>query len=155
MRFISGHRYVPLDPSRYPQQVCRVLARLLSQGKVDSEGTQWLARHSGGRLPPGWGVVWVERGCSKLEGTPTDQFQLVVTYLRVMEVRCVRCQVRQTGTWRQCHLGWCTHLSARKRGMWRVQCSNHTHSQFRGRRREVLRTEVIGEGDDKRRGGQC
>jgi hypothetical protein len=28
------------DPSRYPQQVCRGLARLLSQGKVDSEGAQ-------------------------------------------------------------------------------------------------------------------
>jgi len=69
------------DPSRYPQQVCRGLARLLSQGKVDSEGAQWLARHIGGRLPPGWGAVWMERGCSKLEGTLTDQLQLVVTYL--------------------------------------------------------------------------
>jgi len=35
----------------------------------------------------------MERGCSKLEGTPTDQLQLVVNYLRDMEVRCVGCQV--------------------------------------------------------------
>ncbi len=28
----------------------------------------------------------MERGCSKLEGTLTDQLQLVVTYLRVMEI---------------------------------------------------------------------
>ena len=69
------------DPSRYPQQVCRGLAQLLSQGKVDSEDAQWLARHIGGRLPPGWGAVWMKRGCSKLEGTLTDQLQLVVTYL--------------------------------------------------------------------------
>jgi hypothetical protein len=42
------------DPSRHPQQVCR---RLLSHGKVTSEGAQWLARQIGGRLPPeqcGW-----------------------------------------------------------------------------------------------------
>ena len=50
----------------------------------------------------------MERGCSKLEGTPTDQLQLVVNYLRVMEVRCVGCQVRYAGTCRQCHLRWCT-----------------------------------------------
>jgi hypothetical protein len=56
----------------------------------------------------------MERGCSKLEGTPTDQLQLVVTYLRVMEIRCVRCQVRQAGTCRQCHLGWCTHCQQEK-----------------------------------------
>jgi len=102
------------DPRRYPQQVCRGLARLLSQGKVDSEDAQWLARHIGGRLPPGWGAVWLERGCSKLEGTPTDQLQLVVTYLRAMEIRCVRCQVRQAGSCRQCHLGWCTHCQQEK-----------------------------------------
>ena len=96
------------DPSRYPQQVCRGLARLLSQGKVDSEGAQWLARQIGGRLPPGWGAVWMERGCSKLEGTLTDQLRLVVSYLRAMEIRCVRCQGRQAGTCRHCHLRWCT-----------------------------------------------
>jgi hypothetical protein len=55
------------DPSRYPQQVCRGLARLLSHGKVTSEGARWLARQIGGRLPPRWGSVWMERGC-KLEG---------------------------------------------------------------------------------------
>ena len=31
-----------------------------------------------------------------------------------------------------------------------MQCSNYTHSQFRGRRREVLRTEATGEGDENR-----
>ena len=41
------------DPSRYPQQVCRGLARLLSQGKVDNEGAQWLARQIGGSFPQG------------------------------------------------------------------------------------------------------
>ena len=96
------------DPSRYPQQVCRGLARLLSQKKVDSEGARWLARQIGGRLPPGWGAVWMERGCSELQGTLTDQVQLVVSYLRVMEIRCVRCQGRQSGTCRRCHLMWCT-----------------------------------------------
>jgi hypothetical protein len=50
----------------------------------------------------------MERGCSKLEGTLTDWLQLEVTYLRGMEIRCVRCQLRQAGTCRQCHLGWCT-----------------------------------------------
>ena len=32
----------------------------------------------------------------------------VVNYLRTMEIRCVRCQVRQAGTCRKCQLGWCT-----------------------------------------------
>jgi hypothetical protein len=96
------------DPSRYPQHVCRGLARLLSHRKVTSEGARWLAQQIGGRLPPGWGAVWMERGCSKLEGTLAEQLQQVVDYLRAMETRCVRCQVRQAGTCRQCHLGWCT-----------------------------------------------
>ena len=68
-----------------------------------------VARHIGGRLPPGWGAVWEEKGCGELAGTPADQFQVVVTYLRVMEIRCVRCPVRLAGSCRQCHLGWCTH----------------------------------------------
>jgi len=45
------------DPSRYPQQMCRGLARLLSQGTVSSENAQRLARHIGGLPPPGWGSV--------------------------------------------------------------------------------------------------
>ena len=57
---------------------------------------------------PRVGATWTERGCSELEGTPTDQLQLVVSYLRAMEVRCVECQVRYAGTCRQCHLRWCT-----------------------------------------------
>ena len=32
----------------------------------------------------------------------------VVNYLRAMEIQCVRCQVRQVGTCRKCHLEWCT-----------------------------------------------
>ena len=39
--------------------------------------------------PPGWGAVWMERGCSELEGTLTAQLQQVVNYLRAMEIRCV------------------------------------------------------------------
>jgi hypothetical protein len=65
---------------------------------VDSEGARWLARQIGGRLPPGWGAVWRKRGCSELQGTLTDQFQLVVSYLRAMEILCARCQGCQTGT---------------------------------------------------------
>jgi hypothetical protein len=63
------------DPSRYPQQVCRGLARLLSHGKVTREGARWLARQIGGRLLPEWGGVWMERGCSELEGTLTALLQ--------------------------------------------------------------------------------
>ncbi len=96
------------DPSRYPQRVCRGLAQLLSREQVNSEEAQWLAKQVGSRLPPGWEAMWTERGCSKLEETSTDQLQLVVNYLRVMEVRCVGCQVRYAGTCRQCHLRWCT-----------------------------------------------
>ena len=61
------------DPSRYPQQVCRGLAQLLSQVNVDSEGARWLARRIEGRLPPGWGAVWRERGRSELQGTLADR----------------------------------------------------------------------------------
>jgi hypothetical protein len=97
------------DPSRYPQQVCRGLARLLSHGKVTSEGARWLAMQLEAGFPQGGkGAVWMERGRSKLEDTLTDQLQQVVNYLRATEIRCVRCQVRQAGTCRQCHLGWCT-----------------------------------------------
>jgi hypothetical protein len=96
------------DPSRYPQRVCRGLAQLLSREQVNSEEAQWLAKKVGSRLPPGWGAMWKERGCSKLEGTPTDQLQRVVNDLRAIEVRCVGCQVRYAGTCRQCHLRWCT-----------------------------------------------
>jgi len=62
-------------------------------GTVSSENAQRLARHIGGRLPPGWGAVWKEKGCGELAGTPADQFQLVVTYLLVMEIWCALCQV--------------------------------------------------------------
>jgi hypothetical protein len=96
------------DPSRYPQQVCRGLAQLLSCAQVNSEEAQWLAKQVGSRLPPGWGATWTERGCGELEGTPTDQRQLVVSYLRAMEVGCAECQVRYMGTCQQCQLKWCT-----------------------------------------------
>jgi hypothetical protein len=104
----EGAGWRTADPSRYPEQVCRGLAQLLSREQVNSEEAQWLAKQVGSRLPPGWEATWTERGCSELEGTPTDQLQLVVSYLRAMEVRCVECQVRYTGTCRQCHLRWCT-----------------------------------------------
>jgi len=104
----EGVSWRTADPSRYPQQVCRGLAQLLSREQVNSEEAQWLAKQVGSRLPPGWGATWTERGCSELQGTPTDQRQLVVSYLGAMEVRCVECQVRYAGTCRQCHLRWCT-----------------------------------------------
>jgi hypothetical protein len=84
----EGTGWRSADPSRHPQQVCRDLAQLLSRGQVNSEEAQWLARQVGSRLPPGWGATWTEKGCSELEGTPSDQRQL---YLRAMEVRCVEC----------------------------------------------------------------
>jgi hypothetical protein len=74
------------DPSRYLQRECRGLAQLLSREQVNSEEAQWLAKQVGSRLPPGWGAMWMKRGCSKLEGTPTDQLQLVVNYLCAMQV---------------------------------------------------------------------
>jgi hypothetical protein len=85
----EGASWRTADPSRYPQQVCRGLAQLLSRDQVNSEEARWLAKQVGSRLPVGWGATWTERGCSELEGTPTDQRQLVVSYLRAMEVRCV------------------------------------------------------------------
>ena len=41
------------DPGRYPQQVCRGLARLLSQGKVDSESA-WRQVFPQGGEQCGW-----------------------------------------------------------------------------------------------------
>jgi hypothetical protein len=41
------------DPSKYPQQVCQGLARLLSRGEVRDESARLLAKHIGDRLPPG------------------------------------------------------------------------------------------------------
>ncbi len=33
---------------------------------------------------------------------------MLVNFLREMEIRCERCQVRHVGTCRQCHIGRCT-----------------------------------------------
>jgi hypothetical protein len=104
----EGASWRTADPSRYPQQVCRGLAQLLSGAQVNSKEAQWLAKQVGSRLPPGWGATWTERGCGELEGTLTDQRQLVVSYLRAMEVGCAKCQVRYMGTCQQCQLKWCT-----------------------------------------------
>ena len=71
-------RWEAVDPSKCPQQVCRGLAQLLFKARVDSEGARWLAKRIEDRLPPGWGAVWRERGCSELQGTLADQLQLVV-----------------------------------------------------------------------------
>jgi hypothetical protein len=49
-----------------------------------------------------------DKGCSELEGPPTQQLRTVVDFLRDMEIRCARCQVRHVGTCRQCHIGRCT-----------------------------------------------
>ena len=76
----EGDSWRTADPSRYLQQVCRGLAQLLSREQVNSEEAQWLVKQVGSRLPPGWGATWTERGCSELEGTPTDHRQLVVSY---------------------------------------------------------------------------
>ena len=75
--------------------MCRGLAQLLSCEQVNSEEAQWLAKQVGSRLPPGWGATWTERGCSELEGTPIDQRQLLVSYMRAMEVRCVEYDTRE------------------------------------------------------------
>jgi hypothetical protein len=80
------------DPSRHPQNVCRGLARLLSHGEVSCESARWLAKQIGDRLPPGWGAVWRDKGCSALEGPPTQQLRTLVDFLRDMEIRCARCQ---------------------------------------------------------------
>jgi hypothetical protein len=60
------------------------------------------------RLPPGCGAVWRDKGCSELEGTPTQQLRTLVDFLRDMDIRCARCQVSHVGTCRQCHIGRCT-----------------------------------------------
>jgi hypothetical protein len=84
------------------------LARLLSHGEVSCESARWLAKQIGDRLPPSWGAVWRDKGCSELDGTPTQQLRTLVDFLRDIEIRCARCQVRHVGTCRQCHIGRCT-----------------------------------------------
>jgi len=96
------------DPSKYLQQVCRELARLLSRAEVRGESARLLAKHIGDRLPPGWGAVWIDKGCSALTGTSDEQLRKVVHFLQEMEIRCKRYLARQTGTCRLCHTGWCT-----------------------------------------------
>ena len=134
------------DPSRYPQHVCRGLARLLSHGKVTSEGARWLAKQIGGRLPPRWGAVWMERGCSKLEGTLAEQLRLPTSN------GDPACAVQSATGWNMPTVSpRVVHTkSTTKRGMSRVQCSNNIHDQSRSRRREVLCTEVEGKGDERR-----
>ena len=61
------------DPSKYLQQVCRELARLLSRAEVRGESARLLAKHIGDRLPPGWGAVWTDKGCSALTGTSDER----------------------------------------------------------------------------------
>jgi hypothetical protein len=51
-----------VDPSKYPQQVCRGLARLLSRREVRGESARLLAKHIGDRLPPGGGRCGQKRG---------------------------------------------------------------------------------------------
>ena len=100
----------------------------------------------------------MERGCSKLEGTLTDQLQLVVNYLRAMEIRCVRCQVRQAGTCRQCHLGWCTHCQQENGecDVCSVPITPTANSGVGGAKSYAQRLQAKEmKGDEVRRGGQC
>ena len=98
MRYFIGVAPMPTGP----------MPAVIPREQVDSEEAQWLSKQIGSRLPPGWGATWTERGCGELTGTRTDQQQLVVGYLRAMEVGCVECQVRYRGTCQQCQLKWCT-----------------------------------------------
>jgi hypothetical protein len=41
-----------------------------------------MAKQIGNRLPPGWGAVWRDKGCSDLEGTPAQQFRTLVNFLQ-------------------------------------------------------------------------
>ena len=66
------------DPSRYPEHVCRGLTRLLSHGEVSCDSARWLAKQIGNRLPPGWGMVCMDKGCRELEGTLAEQLRTVV-----------------------------------------------------------------------------
>ena len=74
------------DPSKYPQQVYRGLARLLSRGEVRGESARLLAKHIGDRLPPGWGELRIDKGCSALTGTSDEQLRKVVYFLQEMEI---------------------------------------------------------------------
>jgi hypothetical protein len=79
MTEIDGHA---ADPSRHPQNVCRGQAQLLSHGSVSCEGAQWLAKQIRDRLSPGWGAVWIGKGCHELGGTPGQKLQTVVNFLQ-------------------------------------------------------------------------
>ena len=67
-----------------------------------------------GQASPGWGAVWRDKECSELEGTPTQQLRTLVDFLRDMEIRFARCQVRHVGTCRKCHIGRCTQCQQAK-----------------------------------------
>ncbi|MFN9898918.1 MAG: hypothetical protein ACK55Z_09040, partial [bacterium] len=99
---------------------------------MDSEEAQWLAKQVGSRLPPGWGATWTERGCGEFTGTRTDQRQLVVKYLRAMEVGCVECQVRYRGMSRVSAQVVYT-LSTRQGGVRRVRSPTNAHGGSRGK----------------------
>ena len=96
--------------SKYPQQVCRGFARLLSRGgkygaRVLACWRSTLATGSpraGGRCGQTKGVV-----PSQAPRT-SEQLRKVVHFLQEMEIRCERCLAQQTGTCRLCHTGWCT-----------------------------------------------
>ena len=76
----------------------------------------WRAANPAGtdRLPPGWGPVWIDKWCSELEGIPAQHLRTLVNFLREMEIRCARCQVRNVGTCRKCHIGRCTHVNKQR-----------------------------------------
>jgi hypothetical protein len=146
-------RWRAADPSRYLQPVCRGLARLLSHGKVNIKGAQWLAKHIGSRLPPGWGAVWKEQGCSELEGAPTDQLQRARCELPTYHGNSM-CTVPSATSWNmpKVSAGVVHTLSTGQRRVRRVQCPPYTHNRSKGRKREVLCTEITGEGNEGRCG---
>ena len=101
------------DPNRYPQHVYRGLTRLLSHGTVTSEGARWLAKQIGDRLPPGWGAVWMERGCINLSRTaPTGSGLPTINGDPVCAVPSATDWNMPTASPRVVHT-----LSTRKRGM--------------------------------------
>jgi hypothetical protein len=70
------------EPERTPitsecgHHLLQIVTNLKQGADAAAEEAGWKAADA-----RGWRAVWMERGCSKLKGTPTDQLQLVVTYL--------------------------------------------------------------------------
>ena len=103
-----------------------------------------------GQASPG-GAVWRDKGCSELEGTPSQQLRTLVDLLREMEIRCARCQVRHVGTCRKCHIGRCTQCQQAEE-RFKMRRFDKIHVQSRWQRRGALST-CIGWKEKERCGG--